>query len=142
MRKPFAAVLAAVLFALAGCESGTASEQYPFVGGTYDVSAPVTEISGARFTGTLTVVDDDATTPEFDGTYTLTLLGSDGAKRGGFTGSMVDASISTAGSVRFDLNANNFRWRGNLADNGTMSGTWILVDGTTNYTGSFLALRR
>lgn len=135
-------VLASAL-ALAGCGDGpTASEQFPSVQGTYDVSAPIHEAPGARFTGTITVVDDSRTTSQFSGTYTLTLLAADGTKRGGYTGELVEAGISSKGSVQFDLGTNSFRWRGTLGEVGNMNGTWILVDGASNYTGSFVAVAR
>ncbi len=140
--RSFPTVLASALL-LAGCGDGlTATEEFPTVAGTYDVSAPINEVPGARFTGTITVVDESRTTSAFEGTYTLTLLGADGSKRGGFTGSLVEAGISSKGSVQFDLNSNTFRWRGTLGEVGNMTGTWILVDGTTNYTGSFVAVAR
>ncbi len=143
MRIPFFPTIIASALVLAGCGDGlTATEEYPAVAGTYDVSAPIAEVPGARFTGTITVVDDSRTTSAFEGTYTLTLLGADGSKRGGFTGSLVEGGISSSGSVQFDLNANTFRWRGTLGEVGNMSGTWILVDGTTNYTGNFVAVAR
>lgn len=138
----FPAVLASAL-AIAGCGDGlTESEQFPLVQGTYDVSAPINEAPGARFTGTITVVDDSRTTSQFSGTYTLTLLAADGTKRGGYTGELVQGGISSKGSVQFDLGTNSFRWRGALGDVGNMTGSWILVDGTSNYTGSFVAVSR
>jgi hypothetical protein len=134
------AVLSTLLFA--GCSDSTGPKPYADVQGTYDVSAPIAEISGARFTGTLTIVDDSRDTPHFEGTYTLSLIGADGANRGRYTGDLVAASVTEAGSIRFNLDDDKFRWSGAVAEGGNLTGTWVLSNTASNYTGTFVAAAR
>jgi hypothetical protein len=142
MRKRFApALLAAAL--LAACGDSTGSQDYENVQGVYDVGAPLNEIAGARFSGTLTIIDDSRSTPEFSGTYALRLLGPDGATAGNYSGDIKDGEVTKTGSLKFNLQNDGFRWSGVMSGTGDISGTWILVgESQANYTGSFLADRR
>jgi hypothetical protein len=143
MRNRFAAALIAAAALLAGCGDSTGSQDYKEVQGVYDVGAPLNEIAGARFSGTLTIIDDSRGTPEFSGTYSLRLLGPDGATAGNYSGDLSGGEITKTGSLKFNLQNDGFRWSGVMSGTGDISGTWILVgSGQANYTGSFLADRR
>lgn len=142
MFNRFASVLVAALV-LAGCGDSTGSQEYEEVQGVYDVGAPLNEIAGARFSGTLTIIDDSRDTPEFSGTYALRLIGPDGATAGNYSGDIAAGEVTRTGSLKFNLKDEGFRWSGVMSGTGDISGTWILVgSGQANYTGSFLADRR
>ena len=142
MFKGFATALA-LAAVLAGCGDATGSQDYDAVQGVYDVGAPLNEIAGARFSGTITIIDDSRSTPEFSGTYALRLIGPDGATAGNYSGDIQAGEVTRTGSLRFNLQNDGFRWSGVISETGDISGTWILVgQGSANYTGSFLADRR
>ncbi|HEY0024464.1 MAG TPA: hypothetical protein VGB24_16235 [Longimicrobium sp.] len=141
MHYRFAPAFFATLL-LVGCGDATGPRTYAEVQGTYDVSAPIAEVPGARFSGTMTIVDDSRDTPEFGGTYTLSLIGADGANHGRFTGDLVNGAVTGAGSVRFYLDDDKFRWSGAVSDEGGVTGTWVLANAASNYTGTFVAATR
>lgn len=142
MFNRFASALVAVVV-LAGCGDSTGSQDYHEVQGVYDVGAPLNEIPGARFSGTLTIIDDSRSTPEFSGTYSLRLIGPDGTTAGNYSGDIAAGEVTRTGSLKFNLKDEGFRWSGVISGTGDISGTWILVgQGSSNYTGSFLADRR
>lgn len=143
MRNRFSPAILATSLLLAACgDGGTGPDAFADVQGTYDVSAPMAEVPGARFTGTLTLIDDSRDTPEFAGTYTLSLIAADGTNRGRFTGDVVNAALTETGSVRFHLDDDKFRWTGTVTESGDLSGTWILTNAASNYTGTFVAASR
>lgn len=142
MFNRFASALCAALV-LAGCGDSTGAQDYDEVQGVYDVGAPLNEIAGARFSGTLTIIDDSRSTPEFSGTYSLRLIGPDGATAGTYSGDISAGEVTRTGSLKFNLRDDDFRWSGVMSGTGDITGTWILVgEGSANYTGSFLADRR
>ena len=137
----FATVLLLAGSATACDELDALLPDYPEIAGTYDISAPINEVPGGRFTGTLSLLDDGTDTPGFSGSYSLSLYGPDGLNYGNFSGNVVAGTVSTSGGLSFNLDNNEFRWTGNI--NGrSMTGTWVLSSTDGSYSGTFTGSRR
>lgn len=134
-------VVLVLLFAAAcGDSTGPSGPRYPELQGTYDFSAPVNEVEGARFSGSMTLLHADRDQSQFDGTFTMSLIGPDGANYGSGSGDIAAGTVSESGSVNFQFENSQWRWTGRL-DGARIEGTWILT-GDPNYTGTFTAVRR
>jgi hypothetical protein len=133
-------LLASLLGTACSDSTGPSKPRYPAVQGTYDFSAPISEIPGARWSGNLTLLVADPDRADFSGTYVMTLYDPQGRSAGSFTGSITQGSVTTGGAISFGFD-DALQVRGTV-DGAQMSGTWIMSDGQNNYTGSFTAVRR
>lgn len=138
-------VMAAPLLLLSfasACDSiaGSKEPDFPEVAGTYDVSAPINEFPGGRFSGTITITDDSRDTPAFTGTYALSVI-YEGENLGSGSGAIVAGTVDEDGAMSFHLDDNTFRVNGTLSGE-VFTGTFIITDPEGNYTGTFTASRR
>lgn len=132
------ALVAAVMGA---CKDASGPDfRYPEVAGLYDYDGFVNGLAEARFTGTMTLVDDSRDTPEFAGTFTITLSGG-GIQPLTLSGSVLNARVTENGDMFFDLDGSDYHHTGTLAG-GRITGSWVLIGSTSSFSGTYTAIRR
>lgn len=125
-----------------GCEADEPTEpsepDYPLIAGVYDYNAPVNGLRGARYKGTITIVDASRDDPQFRGSWLISFyFGTDVVAN--FEGHLASAMVTEAGEVEFDLSDASWHHSGTV--NGTgLSGDWVRPG--SSLMGSFTAVRR
>ncbi len=122
---------------LAACSDDPTGPQIPDLQGTYDYTAPIDDIDGARWTGTLNLFHDGGET--FTGSFSVAVTGG-GVTTETIHGDLSQGTIEPDGTIHFRL-TDAFRHDGQV-QGGAITGTWLISGADQNYSGTFTASRR
>ena len=137
MRSRYVSILMALALGLMACSDDPTGPQIPDLQGTYDYTAPIDDIDGARWTGTINLFHDGGET--FTGSFSVAITGG-GATSETIHGDLSQGTIESDGTVHFRL-TDAFRHDGQV-QGGAITGTWLLSGSDQNYSGTFTASRR
>jgi hypothetical protein len=144
IRSPLLATLLIAFASACGGDGPTAppAPVYPLVQGVYDYSAPISELPGSKWSGSMTILHGSKDVPDFSGTFTVNLIGPDGRNYGSGNGNITMGKVAASGAVTFEFGSTDWRMSGTMSG-ASIAGTWLLRgDRGNNYTGNFTALRR
>jgi hypothetical protein len=116
-----------------------AAPRFPALNGVWDLSGNIQQIPGATISGTISTTQNSRDIGVFGGQFTATF--QFGTEVFGVTGPITDGSVTEAGGISFNVEHSSYRHTAQLQGGNTMAGTWMLI-GSTNYSGSFTALKR
>lgn len=109
---------------------------FPEVEGTYDFSAPIDQLSGAQWTGTLALFHEGD--EEFGGSFSISISDSSGQVSETINGDVSEGEVTSDDLISWEMEG--MRLDGEVSGR-AMSGTWVIA-GSTNYSGTFTASRR
>jgi hypothetical protein len=137
MRTRYVSILLAFAVGLTACSDDPTGPQIPDLQGTYDYTAPIDDIDGARWTGTINLFHDGGET--FTGSFSVAIAGG-GVTSETIHGDLSRGTIQSDGTIHFRL-TDIFRHDGQV-QGGAITGTWLLTGADQNYSGTFTASRR
>jgi hypothetical protein len=137
MRTGYVSIITALALGLIACSDGPTGPQIPDLQGTYDYTAPIEDIPGARWTGTLSFFHDGGQT--FSGSFSVAITGG-GVTSETIHGDLTKGTIESDGTIHFRM-TDTFRHDGQVQGN-AITGTWLLAGADENYSGTFTASRR